>query len=197
MNKIISFVLLGALLLMCFSGCSRPNAPAEETGTDGDVNNTSIDSQNNDDTPKLNDVFDMIRADAQVHEKLGFNTEYEQLHNEITSSGQYANSDWLNSMFMVTINCNYEAAIDEDWYKQCSEADTSSLNAAFYDHYSAGLSKGRYSNIVFSPGMYLIYYSPEAFNNDYAAIKALADLDYVTEVYIVYQFSVPRDIFLE
>ena len=34
MNKIISFVLLGALLLMCFSGCAAPNEKSENNLTE-------------------------------------------------------------------------------------------------------------------------------------------------------------------
>lgn len=197
MNKIISFVLLGALLLMCFSGCTSPNTPAKEDGTNGDVNNTSTDSQNSGNTMELNDVFNMIRSDVEMHEKLVFSVEYEKIHNELKSSGQYANSRWSDSLFIVTVNCNYETAINQDWYKQCSETDIESLNAAFYNYYSTDLSKGNYSNIVFSPGMHLTYNSPEDFNNDYSAIKDLTNLDYVTEVYIVYNFPVPIDYFLE
>lgn len=197
MNKIISFVLLGALLLMCFSGCTSPNTPAKEDGTNGDVNNTSTDSQNSGNTMELNDVFNIIRSDVEMHEKLGFSVEYEEIHNELKSSGQYVNSRWSDSVFIVTVNCNYEAAINEEWYKQCSETDIKSLNAAFYNYYSVGFSKGNYSNIVFSPGMHLMYYSLEDFNNDYAAIKALTDVHYVAEVHIVYKFPVPSDYFLE
>lgn len=197
MKKMMSIVLLGTLLLMCFSGCASPNTPAKEDGTNENVNNTSADSQNSGNTMELNDVFNTIRSDVEMHEKLSFSVEYEQIYNELKNSGQYANSRWLDSVFIVTVNCDYETAINAEWYKQCSETDIKSLNAAFYNYYSAGLSKGNYSNIVFSPGMHLMYYSPEDFNNDYAAIKALTDLDYVTEVYIVYNFPVPSDYFLE
>ncbi|MBQ9121792.1 MAG: hypothetical protein IJY12_05485 [Clostridia bacterium] len=197
MEKIISFILVGALLLMCFSGCTSPNTPAKEDGTNGDINNTSTDGQNSGNTMELNDVFNVIRSDVEMHEKLGFSVEYEQIYNELKNSGQYANSRWLDSVFIVTVNCDYGTAINEEWYKQCSETDIKSLNAAFYNYYSAGLSKGNYSNIVFSPGMHLMYYSPEEFRNDYTAIIALTDLDYVTEVYIVYNFPVPIDYFLE
>lgn len=197
MNKIISFVLLAALLLMCFSGCTSPSTPAKEDGTNGDENNTSTDIQNSGNTMELNDVFNVVRSDVQVYEKLGFSVEYEQIYNELKSSGQYANSDWSDSVFIVTVNCNYEAAINEDWYKQCSDTDIESLNAAFYNYYCAVLSNGNYSNIVFSPGLHLMYYSTEDFSNDYATIKALTDLHYVTEVHIVYKFPVPNDYFLE
>ena len=103
----------------------------------------------------------------------------------------------MESSFIVTVNCTYDEATDEDWYKQCTEKDTKSLNAAFYNHYSAGISGGKYSNISYVPGMHLIYTSLEDFNRDYVTIKALADLDYVTQVYIVYSFGLPRDYMIE
>lgn len=197
MHKIISFVLLITLLLVCFSGCASPNSLKAENGTDSDVNNTSIDSHSRSNTIELNDIFNIIRSDVELHEKLSFSVQYEQIYNQMKNSAQYANSHWLDSVFIVSVNCDYEAAINEEWYKQCPKADIESLNAAFYNYYSVGLSGGNYSNIVFSPGMYLMYYSPEDFKNDYSGIKALTDLDYVTEVSIVYNFPVPIDYFLE
>ena len=188
MRKIISLILLCPLLLVCFSGCTSLNNKENETISG---------NKNEGDILNLNEIFDTIRNDSQINTKLGFSIEYEQTYYELKESGQYDNADWTDSVFIVTVSCDYEAANDEDWYKQCSEKDVKSLNAAFYNYYGADLSKGNYSNIVSSPGMHLMYYSPEDFNNDYAAIKALTDLDCVTEVYVVYKFPVPNDYFLE
>ena len=220
MKKFVSLILLCSLVLVCASACTVPSNDGEET-TVGNVEETTAENTeemtvgNNNETTnagsnengsanasevdilKLNEVFDTIRDDAKKNTKLGFSVEYEQVYYEFKDSGQYANSNWSDSVFIVTINCDYETAINEDWYEQCSEKDIKSLNAAFYNYYSAGLSKGNYSNIVFSPGMHLMYNSHEDFNNDYAAIKALTDLHYVTEVHIVYRFPVPNDYFLE
>ena len=196
MRKIISIILLCSLLLVCFSGCTVLNSKENETNP-SNGNETNPSNGNEDDILDLNEIFDRIRNDSQINAKLGFSIEYEQIYYELKKSGQYDNADWSDSVFIVTVNCDYEVAIDEGWYNQCSEKDIKSLNAAFYNYYGAGLSNGNYSNIVFSPGMHLMYYSPEDFNNDYAAIKALMDFDYVTEVYVVYKFPVPNDYFLE
>lgn len=188
MKKIISIILICSLLLACFSGCNNPN---------NNINENDSGDENKDNIKELNEVFDIISADVNTKNKLGFSVEREQLYSELKNSGQYDNGDWLDSIFIVTIDCDYDIATNEEWYKQCTDKNIKSLNAAFYDNYKAGLSKGDYSNIVFSPGMHLIYNSLEDFNSDYASIKALADLDYVTQVYIVYQFGLPLDYIME
>ena len=204
MKKFVSLILLCSLVLVCASACTVPSNDGEETTVGNNEETTSAGSNENGsgnasevDILELNKVFDTIRNDSQKNTKLGFSVEYEQIYFELKGSGQYDNADWSDSVFIVTVSCDYEAAINEDWYKQCTETDIKSLNTAFYNYYGADLSKGDYSNIVFSPGMHLMYYSPEDFNNDYAAIKALMDLDYVTEVYVVYKFPIPNDYFLE
>lgn len=196
MNKIISFVLFFSLMLTCFSGCSILNNPTDKGDTNNNVDKISSNSQSGD-TMELNDVFEMIRADAEVYEKLRFFVEFEQIHNELKSSGQYDDCVWEDAVFIITVDCDYETAINEDWYKQCEETDTKSLNAAFYNNYSAGLSNGKYSNIVFSPGMHLNYKSQEGFVEDYATIKAMADLHYVAQVNIGYYYSMPDEYFME
>lgn len=208
-KQTLALLLLLSLLLVCFAGCATPTDPQGGTETDPestpDTGETDPenpkgpgeDDSNNMQTVELYDTFAMIKSDIEKCDKLEFFVEYEEIYNEFKSSGQYDNSNWTDSVFIVIIYCTYETAINEDWYKQCSETDIKSLNAAFYNYYSTDLSKGNYANIFFSPGMHLMYYSPEDFNNDYAAIKALMDLDYVTEVSIVYKFPVPDDYILE
>ena len=174
MNKFVSAIILCSLLLLCFTSCSSPN-----------------------EKEKLDEAFNIIRADADTITKLGFSVEYEEIYYELKNSGEYDDSNWLNSSFVVTVNCIYDKAVNEDWYKKCSETDTKSLNEAFYNQYATSISHGKYSNIFFSPGMLFIYKSLEDFNSDYDAIKALAELDYVTQVYIVYKFGLPRDYMAE
>ena len=45
--------------------------------------------------------------------------------------------------------------------------------------------------------MLLTYYTLDDFNYDYAAIKALMDLEYVTQVYIQYHFGLPMEYYME
>ena len=174
MKKIVSIVLLYALLLMCFSGCSTSDSK-EDT------------------REELDAVFEVLKADSDAIEKMYFSITYEKEHYELKSSGRYVNSEWLNSCFIVTVSCDYDRAVNEKWYKRCKEKDNKSLNQAFYNSYKSYLSKGNYSNIIFNTGMHLIYYSVKDFNKNYATIKAFTDLEYVKRVSIRYQFALPRD----
>ena len=142
-------------------------------------------------------TFDTIRADTEKNTKLGFHVDYEQLYYEFKASGQYDNSRWTNPIFEVYIHYVPEEAADEEWYKQCVDKDIKSLNQAFFDQHSKNLSHGKYSNIALSHMIYLIYRSSEDFEKDYAAIKALTDLDYVKEASIHYTFGLPEEYFLE
>ena len=142
---------------------------------------------------ELNEAFDIIREDGEKNNKLQLFVEYEDVHYELKNSGLYEDCEWRNSCFIINVECNYKNAVNEDWYKQCSQTDIESLNAAFYSCYGSGFPNGEYSNIVFAPGMYFIYYSLDDFKFDYSALKALTDLEYVTDVFISYQFGIPYD----
>ena len=158
--------------------------------------NRTSDAESKYSNTKLYEAFDTIKEDSAHNNKICICISFEDLYYELKNSILYENSEWKNSVFIVTVTCIYDKAINEAWYKECTQTDTKSLNEAFYNHYSAGISKGSYLN-THSPGMHLIYNSLENFNSDYAAIKALADLDYVTQVYISYNFGLPRHYFME
>ncbi len=162
--------------------------------TDIDIDTDTDDvTEKRDDLTGLYATFDMIRADAEKEDKLKFGLDSEKLHFELKESGEYADSKWTTAGFTVIINCDYDMATDEDWYKMCSTTDDVSLNAAFYDKYGISVPKGDYTNIIFLSGMYLQYYLPEDFCSDFDAIKDFAKLDYVTSISIVYHFSMPLD----
>ena len=177
MKKIVSIVLLYALLLMCFSGCSTSDSK-EDT------------------REELDAVFEVLKTDSEAIEKMDFWITYEKEHYELKSSGRYDGRQWTKQGFVVTVSCDYDRAVNEGWYKRCKEKDNKSLNQAFYNSYKSHLSKGDYSNIVFNTGMYLFYYSVEDFNKNYATIKAFTDLEYVECVGIGYQFALPQDYFI-
>ena len=145
MKKIVSIVLLYALLLMCFSGCSTSDSK-EDT------------------REELDAVFEVLKTDSEAIEKMDFWITYEKEHYELKSSGRYDGRQWTKQGFVVTVSCDYDRAVNEGWYKRCKEKDNKSLNQAFYNSYKSHLSKGEYSNIVFNTGMYLFYYSVEDFN---------------------------------
>ena len=205
MKKIISIILFCSFLLICFSGCSISDVDdvngttsgedGTTTGEDGTTANNQINSTPED--KELSEFFEIIRSDAESEEKLEFSVEDQQIYYELKNSGQYDNSSWIDSVFHVYIYCDYDKATNEDWYKQCSEKDIVSLNDAFYNNCSKDISKCKYSNFYSSAGMFLTYYTLEDFNYDYAAIKALTDLEYVTRVYTIYRFGLPNEYYDE
>ena len=81
MNKIISFVLLGALLLMCFSGCANSNINGDDNKTDSG-GNSALDGMEDNKEPKnedgnnkvepndeLNVLFAKLKEDSEKTEK--------------------------------------------------------------------------------------------------------------------------------
>ncbi len=164
--------------------------------TDNTPNDTPTDDKKADSKEELDAAFEMIRSDAEAESKLKFSVEYEQDYYEIKSSGEYDDDDnWTNSVFIVNIVYDSNLAVNEDWYKGCPDTNTKTINAAFYECHKTNLSKGNYSNFDL-PIMHLRYYYTEDFNSDYAYVKDLANLDYVTKITIIYRFGVPKDYIL-
>ncbi len=184
-NKSISIFLICSLLLVCLSGCSIFK-----------VNNTVLGGEDKTDyfAMKFDEFFDVLKSDANNNRKLSFDIEYEEIHYELKNSELYNNSMWTDPGYIVNVCCDYNCAVNEVWYKKCSGTDIKSLNSAFYNYYSLNFQNGEYSNIIFAPGMHLLYFSPtSSIQADYAAIKALTGLEYVTNVSICYYYSVPYD----
>ena len=291
MNKIISMILLCALLLSCFAGCATPNAPVdenlpgdEENSTPNDITDEklpdneiaptpddsvdekdpgneiapmpddSVDEKDPDDeidptpddtdekdpddeidpTPDDTDekgpdsefelphhfhnengptnnnagnsideaalkaIFEQLRADADANAKLEFWVAYEQEYYELKDSDEYANCDWKESLFTVSVSCCYDCAAQyEDWYQQCSATDVRSLNEAFFRQYGVDILNGQHVNASWSTGMDLLYSSPDDFSSDYDAIKALLELGYVKLIDIGYNYGLPICYFME
>ena len=252
MNKIISMILLCALLLSCFAGCATPKAPADVNDSSDEIDSTPNDNENEenpdneidatpdddegekdpddeidptpDDTDEkdpdsefelphhfhnengptnnnagnsideaaLKAIFEQLRADADANVKLEFWVEYEKEYYELKNSDEYANCDWMESLFTVSVSCSYDDAVNEDWYQQCSATDVRSLNEAFFRQYGVDILNGQHVNASWSTGMNLLYSSPDGFCSDYDAIKVLLQLSYVKQISIGYIFGLPR-----
>ena len=217
MNKIISFVLLGALLLMCFSGCSNPNINGDDNKTDSGGNSAldgtedNKEPENEDENNKvelndeLNDLFAKLQEDSEKTEKISFSIQYQDLHYELKASDKYINEEWFPPLIIVTVNCNYALATDEDWYKACSNTDIKTLNIALFNEYSQELSEGHFSPLAIAPALYFDYVHSEStlsetlnvFYSDYAVLQQLIDLEYVTGISILYFYAVPGSYFDE
>ena len=225
MKKIVSIVLLCALLLVCFSGCSITNNTNDEKKQNQDTtNNTNNDKEQNQDkvpdgnndinnsdqvseaySVALNEFITKMQKEANDFEKIEFFIEYQDLHFQLKESGKYNDEKWSEPTIIVTIDCNYDLAADEDWYKACSNKDIKTLNTAFFNEYSNELSEGHFTPWGIAPALYFEYDHSEStlsetlnvFYSDYSVLKQLIDLEYVTDIFIQYFYSVPGSYFDE
>ena len=238
MNKIISFVLLGALLLMCFSGCSIPSDVNTEKETDQETSpntndginisnqeseantekesgletspNTTDSTGNSDQENEtyyaaLNEFFAKMQKDTNGMEKIQFYIERQDLHYQLKESGEYNDKKWRDATIIVTVDCNYDLATNEDWYKACSNTDFITLNTAFFNEYSHEFSEGHFTAWGVLPALHFGYtHSASTFSealtmfySDYTVLKRLIDLEYVTKISIQYFYSVPGSYFDE
>lgn len=238
MNKIISFVLLGALLLMCFSGCSIPSDVNTEKETDQETSpntndginisnqeseantekesgletspNTTDSTGNSDQENEtyyaaLNEFFAKMQKDTNGMEKIQFYIEHQDLHYQLKESGEYNDEKWRDATIIVTVDCNYDLATNEDWYKACSNTDIKTLNTALFNEYSHELSEGHFTPWGIAPALYFEYDHSSStlsetlnvFYSDYTVLKRLIDLEYVTKISIQYFYSVPGSYFDE
>ena len=110
----------------------------------------------------------------------------------------YYTGPWEDPCIMVFVDCNYDLAVDEDWYKACEQKDTETLNSAFFDAYLEELSREYYVPDRFNIryGLFFDYEYPmgmhteidEIFSSDYIAIRNLAELDWVESIRIYYDY---------
>ncbi len=183
MKKTVAIICLCSLLLVCFSSCSITNK----------------------NTTQLNDLFDKLEQDDANSEKIQFFIEYQDLHYELKESDEYDNDIWRNSSIIVTVDCNYELAVDENWYKTCPDTDLKTLNTAFFNTYSDKLSDGHFTALGIASSLYFEYeHSEESLSDalavffaDYDVLKELVDLKYVNQISIGYYYSMPGSYFEE
>ena len=126
------------------------------------------------------------------------------MHYELKESGKYDNENWIRPILTVTVTCNYELAVDEEWYKACSSTDLQVLSIALYDEYKSELSDDVVFNAYpFFNALYFSYDHSEAtlsdtltvFYSDYEVYKQFAELPYVTEISVGYNYSFPSSYF--
>lgn len=196
MKRIVLAVLLWASLLGCVAGCASDEVSSNQQTTE---------HENEQSNQELLDFLDQMQKDDQEIEKIQFYVEYEDIHRELKQSGEYANEFWHDAMIMITVDCNYDLAVDEDWYKACADTELKTLNTAFFNEYSDELSEDHFSVWVIAPALYFQYDHTDDtmsealadFYADYAVLKRLVGLEYVTSINIGYYYSVPGSYFDE
>ena len=196
MRKMVSLILFCSLLLVCFASCSNLKEETGESNSNQESEAYSV---------KLNQFFTKLQKDTDGFEKIQFFVEYQELHYELKESGKYDNDKWSSPTIRVTVNCNYEFAKDEDWYKACSSTDFKTLNTAFFNEYSSELSNGYFTPWAIAPALYFEYVHSETnlsdtiavFYSDYEVLKQFVNLPYVKDISIGYYYSMPNNYFAE
>ena len=209
MKKILSILLLGALLLLCFSGCTTPTDP--QGGTETDPESTPVTDETDPEDPnkgekvelneELNHLFAELQSDSNNSEKTSFYIVNQDLHYQLKESGKDEEEWWMPATIQIFVYCNYDLATEEDWYKACLNTDFETLNTAFFNEYSHELSEGyfRFIPVETYPWLYFMYdhsastlsETLNAFYSDYRVFKQLLNLEYVTSIDIRYYYSVP------
>ncbi len=146
---------------------------------------------------ELKEYLDQIASDIEGNSKITFFVEYEEDYYKLKGLGSYQDSSWMESSFVIRVNCDYVKAINTKWYKLAAGIDTKSLNEAFYDCYRSNFEHEEFFNTPIDPGLSLSCTSLDEFKLDYSGIKALAELEYVTQVHIKFTYGLPYDYFLE
>ena len=143
-------------------------------------------------TLQLNNIFNMLKKDYLENDKMELSINYKEYHYELKSSSKYDTDTWGDSSFRIQVLCNYENAKDEEWYKQCTNTDKTSLNDAFYNSYQSYFPKGDFYNNSWIYGLSLSYSSIDDFYSDYATAKLLIDLECITTIHIYFTFGLPN-----
>ena len=210
-KQTLALLLLLSLLLVCFAGCTTPTDP--QGGTETDPESAPVTDETDPEDPnegekvelneELNHLFAKLKEDSEKTEKISFSIEYRDLHYELKASDKYINEEWSSPAIIVTVDCNYALATDEDWYKACSNTDIKTLNTALFNKYSHELSEGHFTPWGIAPALYFEYVHSEStlsetlnvFYSDYAVLQQLIDLEYVTGISIQYFYAVPGSYF--
>ena len=159
--------------------------------------------ENPEKSPELNALFETLQKDDEQSEKMRFHISYQDLHYELKESEKYDNEKWRNYSISLNIRCDYNLAVEEEWYKACEDTEIETLNIELFNEYKAELSDGHFSSYGLIPALYFTYsYSEETmtetlalFYSDYEVLKRLLDFEYVTRISVVYYYSVPGSFF--
>ena len=140
---------------------------------------------------QLNRIFNMLKASSLENSKITYSIVNKDTYYELKQLDKYDADRWGDAGFTIRISCDYENALEEEWYKQCANTDKYSLNAAFYNHWKTCFSNGDFYNNNWIDGLLLSYSSIDNFCIDYATMKILNDLHYVISIQLTYSYGLP------
>ena len=151
--------------------------------------------------PVLCSLFAKVQSDSDTINKLSFGIYQQDNHIIYKEFGKY--ESWTDQSIYIYIECDYELAVGEDWYEECSDKQLEALNNAFLGEYDDQLSEDHYLVNPYKEysGLQFCYKYPEEdtslmleiFYSDYAVLSTLADLEYVVNIEVNYVYSLPED----
>ena len=152
----------------------------------------------------LNTFFAGIQEETS-NDKIYLYYAYKEDYYELKNSGLYDYSEWRDSSIKITVWCNYDYAIDEEWYQSCPQTDYETLNQAFFNEYCSELSTEHFSLLGILQALHFQYFHTAEtlndaindFNVDYQTIKTLVQLDFVESIEIEYWYGIPRGYIIE
>jgi hypothetical protein len=161
------------------------------------------------DNKELNDFFDYMVNETITTDKIEF-TIIDQRRNYFDSQRDPSETYyayWFPARFWIVVHIDYSLATDEEWYKACENAELATLHTAFYDEYCSNLlaerpyigNGEREINIIYRHADEHCTDQPPLSEvlidvyHDYEIIKNLAELDYVTNVEVIYWYSFYED----
>ena len=218
MRKVVFLLLFALFWGVCFSACLHnekedhsdiSTLDSVEDSTDQADNSTFDSTEDGAEDEKikseLNRLFAELQRDSDKLEKIVFFIEYQELHYQLKEDGKYNGERWTEPSIIVTVDCNYDLATDEEWYIACLHKDIKTLNTAFFKEYSHELSEGHFTAWGIAPTLFFEYVHSAStlsetlsiFCSDYAVMKQWIDLEYVNNISIGYYYSIPGSYFDE
>ena len=146
---------------------------------------------------ELNSVFTEILERIIDKENIHFSVNDQHLHYELRNMGAYKGITWVNPYFSIRIFYDKDLVQNTEWYKRVENKDRKNLSNSFCYTFSEGFenSSSLMGSSLFD-GMIVSYASNEGILTDLNYVLEMSDLEYISEISIVYQYSLPKDYFM-
>ena len=129
---------------------------------------------------------------------IDFSTNYKKSHYDLKNLGKYDGGKWTIPNYSIHIIYDGNLARNTEWYQRVENKDRKNLSNSFCEAFSDGFknSNSLCGSVIFD-GMILSYTSNEGLLADLNYILEISDLEYISEISIVYEYSLPEDYLLE